>query len=195
MGAAEAGKQLHRGSRCSPDPAAPSPELQLGSRDKGVAQGSRRTGEQVRQGRPGLERHKVPAPPPPFCSIISPLSSSLLSISPFLPFFRIPPFPLPSTSLSSHFSPPFLPPPSPHFSSLLSPPSFHLPSLSLLHPLSPPHLPSSFLLFPRPLSAPSFCNGHPTSLITLICFRHSLPPSVRPSRLVAVILHVVLETI
>ena len=30
---------MHRGSRCSPDPAAPSPELQLGSRDKGAAGG------------------------------------------------------------------------------------------------------------------------------------------------------------
>ena len=169
MGAAEAGKQLHRGSRCSPDPAAPSPELQLGSRDKGVAQGSRRTGEQVRQGRPGLERHKVPAPPPPFCSIISPLSSSLLSISPFLPFFRIPPFPLPSTSLpslSSNFSPPFLPPPSPHS---LSP---------FLPPPSPPFLLTSLSPFlPPPLSLPS-----PSSLPTPPAFLLPPlpPPSVRP---------------
>ena len=114
-------EQVRRGSRCSPVPAAPSPELQLGSRDKGVAGGSS-------YGRGALAcgvRRCLP-PPPDLLFYYLPLFRPPSSLSPFSPPFHLPFSSLPS--LPSVLS--------------LSPPSFyHLlpldPLSPFLHPLSP----------------------------------------------------------
>ena len=128
MGAGEAGEQMLPRPSCSPVPAAPSLELQLGSRDKGVAGGS-----SYGRGALACGVRRCLRPPPDLLFYYLPLFRPPSSLSPFSP-----PFHRPFSSLLSLPSVLSLPPPSFHHLLPLYPLS------PLLHPLSP--TPPAFLL-------------------------------------------------
>ena len=141
---------MQRGSRCSPAAAAPSPKLKRGQRGGGMFAA---TGEQVRQGRPILQRHKVPPPHTPF---FHPVISASFLLPPLSPFFLFPPsFPFPSGVPPSHL--PFT--------------SLHPSILSAFLLLLPPSPPSLQPLSPNP--TPTSC---PSSYLRPPSFFH-LPPS------------------